>query len=103
MRLPACVVAVAVLVPAVSSAQVPQGAPVLVLPFDNPTHEARLAWMREGAAILLSEMLGAAGETVVDRQERLEAFDRLQLPASATLSRASTIRVGQAITASVVV
>jgi len=59
--------------------------------------------MREGAAILLSEMLGAAGETVVDRQERLEAFDRLQLPASATLSRASTIRVGQAITASVVV
>jgi predicted Zn-dependent protease len=59
--------------------------------------------MREGAAILLSEMLGAAGETVIDREERVEAFDRLQLPASATLSRASTIRVGQAVMASQVV
>jgi hypothetical protein len=47
--------------------------------------------------------LAPRAKTVVERQERLEAFDRLQLPASATLSRASTIRVGQAITASVVV
>jgi tetratricopeptide (TPR) repeat protein len=84
-------------------AQVPAGAPVLVLPFDNPAHDARLAWMREGAAILLSEALAAAGETVIDREERLQAFDRLQFPASATLSRASTIKVGQAVSASLVV
>lgn len=93
----------ALAVPVSAAAQVPEGAPVLVLPFDNPTHEARLAWMREGAAILLSEMLGAAGETVIDREERLEAFDRLQLPATATLSRASTIKVGQAMLASLVI
>jgi tetratricopeptide (TPR) repeat protein len=84
-------------------AQVPAGASVIVLPFDNPTQEARLAWMREGAAILLTETLAAAGETVIDREERLQAFDRLQLPASATLSRASTIRVGQAVSASLVI
>ena len=30
-----------------------------------------------------SETLAAAGEVVVDREERLQAFDRLQLPASA--------------------
>ena len=59
--------------------------------------------MREGAAILLSDMLEAAGEEVIDREERLQAFDRLQLPASATLSRASTIRVGQTVGASLVV
>ena len=59
--------------------------------------------MREGAAILLSETLAAAGESVVDRDERLQAFDRLQLPAGANLSRASTIRVGQAISATLVV
>lgn len=102
-RLVAAMVIGALAWPVLSSAQVPQGAPVLVLPFDNPTHEARLTWMREGAAILLSEMLGAAGETVIDREQRLEAFDRLQLPTGATLSRASTIRVGQAIMAAVVV
>jgi tetratricopeptide (TPR) repeat protein/TolB-like protein len=86
-----------------ASAQVPPGSAIVVLPFENPTQEARLTWMREGAAILLSETLAAAGEIVVDREERLAAFDRLQLPASANLSRASTIRVGQAISASFVV
>lgn len=78
-------------------------AQTLVVPFDNPAHEARLTWMREGAAILMSELLAAAGEIVIDREERLQAFDRLQLPAGATLSRASTIRVGNAVAASVVV
>ena len=86
------------------SAQVPAGATIIVLPFENPTQEPRLTWMREGAAILLGETLAAAGEVVVDREERLQAFDRLQLPASAaTLSRASTIRVGQTVGASVVI
>ena len=60
----------------------------MVLPFENPTQEPRLTWMREGAAILLSETLAAAGEIVVDREERLQAFDRLQLPASAQRSAA---------------
>lgn len=84
-------------------AQVPAGAAVIVLPFENPAQEARLTWMREGAAILLSETLAAAGEIVVDREERLQAFDRLQLPPGALLSRASTIRVGQAVSATLVV
>jgi len=86
------------------SAQVPAGATIIALPFENPTQEPRLAWMREGAAILLGETLAAAGEAVIDREERLQAFDRLQLPASAAaLSRASTIRVGQTVGASVVI
>ena len=59
--------------------------------------------MREGAAILLTDVLAAAGAPVIEREERLQAFDRLQLPAHATLSRASTIRVGEALAASAVV
>ncbi|MFM8533626.1 MAG: hypothetical protein ACKOEC_08550, partial [Acidimicrobiia bacterium] len=59
--------------------------------------------MGEGAAILLTELLAAAGEAVVDRGERLAAFDRLQVPAGAALSRASTIRVGHAVAATVVI
>lgn len=59
--------------------------------------------MREGAAILLSDMLAAAGDAVLDREDRLRAFDRLQMPATATLSRASTIRVGQVVGATLVV
>lgn len=102
-RLLACVVTGALAWPSIASAQVPSGAPIVVIPFDNPTREPRLTWMREGAAILLSELLAAGGDTVVDREERLHAFDRLQLPVGATLSRASTVKVGQAVTASFVV
>ena len=89
--------------PAIGLAQVPAGAPIVVLPFENPKQEPRLAWMREGAAVLLTDLLAASGEQVIDREERLRAFDRLQLPASAGLSRASSIKVGQAVAASVVV
>ena len=99
----AAVLAAALTWPALGAAQVPPGAPVLVLPFDNPKQDARLAWMREGAAVLLTDLLAASGEPVIDRQERLRAFDRLQLPATAGLSRASSIKVGQVVAASVVV
>lgn len=87
----------------VAAGQVPDGAPLVVIPFDNPANEPRLTWMREGSAIVLSDVLAAAGETVIEREDRLQAFDRLQIPAHATLSRASTIRVGQAVGAAVVV
>lgn len=83
--------------------QVPAGASLLVVPFDNPAQEPRLTWMREGAAILLEEMLAAGGQNVIERQDRLHAFDRLQVPSTAALSRASTIRLGQAVAASLVV
>lgn len=89
--------------PAAGAAQVPGGVAVLVLPFDNPRQEPRLAWMREGAAVLLTDLLAASGERVINREERLRAFDRLQLPAGAGLSRASSIKVGQVVAAGVVV
>lgn len=89
--------------PAPGAAQIPAGAPVLVLPFDNPRQEPRLAWLREGAAVLLTDLLAAGGERVIDREERLRAFERLELPATAGLSRASSIKVGQAVAAGVVV
>ena len=99
----AVLLAAALTWPALGAAQVLPGAPVLVLPFDNPQQDARLAWLREGAAVLLTDLLAASGERVIDRQERLRAFDRLQLPATAGLSRASSIKVGQVVAASVVV
>src|SRR5687768_5747421 len=85
------------------SAQAPADGPAVVIPFDNPAQDPRLAWLREGAAILLTDALAAIGVAVVEREERLQAFDRLQLPANAALSRASTIRVGHALSAASVI
>ena len=95
--------ALCILRSAFAFAQEPADDPLIVIPFDNPSQEARLAWMREGAAILLTDVLAAAGAPVIEREERLQAFDRLQLPAHATLSRASSIRIGEALAASAVV
>ncbi len=101
--LTACLVVGAMMSAGAAFAQVPPGAWVIVLPFDHLRQEPRLAWMREGAAVLLTDLLSASGELTVDRVERLQAFDRLQLPALASLSRASSIKVGHAVGATVVV
>jgi hypothetical protein len=74
---------------------------LLVIPFENK--DPRLIWLREGAALIITDYLDAAGDNAIDRDERLRAFDRLQLPAMAVLSRASSIKVGQAVGATEVV
>jgi tetratricopeptide (TPR) repeat protein len=89
--------------PSIAVAQLPQGATVLVLPFENPGGHGRVLWLREGLASLLSEALDAAEFEVVGRDDRVAAFERLQLPVAATLSRASTIKVGLAVGATAVV
>jgi hypothetical protein len=75
----------------------------LVIPFDNPGHEARIYWLGEASAILLADDLNALGQQAYTREERLEAFDRLQVPPVATLTHATTIRLGQLLRASHVV
>ena len=75
----------------------------LVIPFDNPGHETRIYWLAEASAILLADDLNAAGRLAYAREERLEAFEQLQVPAVATLSHATVIRLGQLVGATRVV
>ena len=76
---------------------------VLVLPFENPARDPRLYWLTEGAAVLLTDELIARGAPAIRRDERLEAFERLQVPPIATLSRATVIRLGEVVGAGEVV
>ena len=75
----------------------------LVLPFDNPDHVSRIYWVGEAAAVLLAENLNALSRRAYMREERLEAFEQLQVPAVATLSHATVIRLGQLVGATHVV
>jgi tetratricopeptide (TPR) repeat protein len=102
--------AVAIAAPHASSAQTPLPFPqtaaidrILVMPFENPTGEGRLHWLREGAAVLLGDDLRVCGATPIGRDERIKAFERLGVPASATLSEATVIKLGQLLGASSVV
>lgn len=105
----------AFLVPASAFAQPPSteagGAPqpaernerFLVVPFENPTREARLYWLSEASAVLLADDLNALGQHAYTRDERLDAFERLQVPPVASLSHATVIRLGQVVGATHVV
>ncbi|HJR59457.1 MAG TPA: tetratricopeptide repeat protein [Vicinamibacterales bacterium] len=76
---------------------------ILVMPFDNPAREPRLHWIAEAASLLVADELNARGVPAIRRFERVNAFEQLHLPAAATLSRATVIKVGQLVGASEVI
>jgi tetratricopeptide (TPR) repeat protein len=75
----------------------------LVLPFENPAKEARIYWLGEASAVLLADNLNAFGRPAYTREERLDAFEQLQMPPAPTLSHATVIRLGQVVGATHVV
>lgn len=79
------------------------GGPLLVMPFTRLGADSRLEWLGEGAAVLLADDLNSLGANALTRAERVEAFEQLSLPASAALSRATIIKVGQLLGATEVV
>jgi tetratricopeptide (TPR) repeat protein len=88
--------------PAAQSAQ-PAAERVLVVPFENSQKEPRMVWLSEAAAVLLADNLSARGVAAIPRVERVRAFQQLHLPLTATLSRATVIKVGQLVGATEVV
>ena len=76
---------------------------ILVMPFENVTRESRIFWLGEASAVLLADELIARGADAIAREERRAAFDRLQVPPTATLTDATVIRIGQLVGASQVV
>src|SRR5687767_11866994 len=92
------------LLPGLAAAQTPPvPARHLVIPFENLTKEPRVFWLGEGSAVMLSDDLLALGVQAISRDDRLRAFDRLRVPAVASLSYATVIRLGQIVGAAQVV
>lgn len=75
----------------------------LVVPFDNVKRDGTIFWLTEAAAVLLTDDLTALGANAIDRQERQQAFERLQVPPVVTLTDATVIRVGQIVGATRIV
>jgi Flp pilus assembly protein TadD len=99
-------VAIVALFGASSAANAQPPAPaarVLVMPFDNIKREGRIFWMGEASAVLLTDDLNALGADAITREERRQAFERLQVPPAAALTNATIIRIGQLVGAARVV
>src|SRR6185295_5793959 len=76
---------------------------VLVLPFFNHSQAVNLDWIGESIAESLQDSLFSGGLLVLDRADRLEAYRRLSLRPGAELTRASVIKIGEALDAARVV
>lgn len=68
---------------------------ILVMPFETGTPDAKSSWLGEASSVLLAEDLNALGGIAFTRDERLRAFERLQVPPAANLSYATIIKIGQ--------
>jgi len=94
-------------VPASPHAQATSGSRVLVMPFaaqaNNEGPGGASLWLGEAAAVLVGEGLSNLGIGTLSRAERVGVFERLQLPMSSALTRATMIRVGELIGASEIV
>jgi tetratricopeptide (TPR) repeat protein len=73
------------------------------MPFENVTRDQRILWLSEASAVLLADDLGAMGANAITREERREAFDRLQVPPAVALTDATVIRIGELVGASRIV
>jgi tetratricopeptide (TPR) repeat protein/TolB-like protein len=72
-----------------------QTSTVLVFPFENLSNDRSLDWISEGIAELIIERLQTEpGVTMFSREERLAWFDRLGIPETAMVSRATALKLG---------
>ena len=75
----------------------------LVLPFFNLSKDSSLDWVGEGVAEALAEALASEGLITLDRDDRVEAYRRLSIRPYSLLTRASVVKIGQALDAEHVV
>lgn len=94
-RIPAFVLLLsALLFPALAAAQeLPAQHTILVLPFENATHQASLTWIGEAFPEVMGQRLDAQSMFVISREDRQYAFDRLGIPVNLRASRATLYKI----------
>jgi Tfp pilus assembly protein PilF/TolB-like protein len=84
-----------------------QGAPgtqtVLVLPFDNSTHQPGLEWIGEAFPEILGQRLTTQSLFLISRDDRQYAFDRLGIPVNLHASRATLYRIAEQLDADYII
>ncbi len=76
---------------------------MLVLPFDNRSGQANLAWIGDSFPETLNERLSSAGFLAISSDDRQYALDHLGFPEDFKPTRATTIRIAQTLDADFVI
>ena len=77
-------------------------ASILVAPFNNESQAAELNWIGESISETLMTELGASGQIVLDRRARSEGYLRLGLKPDSSYTKATLLKLGQTLDASLV-
>src|SRR5689334_15681908 len=81
---------------AIGTAQTESGGDTLVvLPFENRSQAPALDWIGEAFPEVLSQRLGSPNLFAISRESRDYAFERLGIPSSTKLSRATLYRIAE--------
>jgi tetratricopeptide (TPR) repeat protein len=75
----------------------------LVLPFFNVSKNPSLDWIGESLAEALREALASEGLIALNRDDRVEAYRRLAIRPRSLLTRASVVKIGEALDAEQVI
>jgi tetratricopeptide (TPR) repeat protein len=84
-------------------AQAPTAETIVVFPFENVSNHPEYNWIGESFSDSLSSLLNKPGLIVVSSDERAVAFQRLRLPLTVLPSRATEIKIGRELKASMIV
>src|ERR1044072_8184537 len=76
---------------------------VVILPFENSSDHPEYNWIGESFSDSLSALLNKPGLIVVSSDERAVAYQRLRLPLTVLPSRATAIKIGRELKASMIV
>jgi tetratricopeptide (TPR) repeat protein len=80
-----------------------RGVTLLVFPFENASRVANLDWLGEGLSELTAERLQDRGASVLTRQDRLAALEKMGLPDSARFSHATMVKIAGEADADIVI
>jgi Tfp pilus assembly protein PilF/TolB-like protein len=94
-RVSACLLAFLLLAPFAVGQDQNSGDTLVVLPFENRAQAPGLEWIGEAFPEVLSERLASPALFAVPRESREYAFDRLGVPSSAKVSRATLYRIAE--------
>lgn len=76
---------------------------LLILPFENTSKAPGLEWISEAVPEVLSEGMASSTTYIVPRDDRNYAFDRMGVPATNKLSRATLFRISEQMDADYVI
>jgi tetratricopeptide (TPR) repeat protein len=76
---------------------------VLVLPFDNSTHQPGLEWISEAFPEVLGQRLDTESLFLISREDRQYAFDRMGIPVNLHASRATLYRIASQLDADYII